>query len=115
MPRKMSCMLTIPQVNARTKLVTRRLGWWFLQPGDIVDLVEKAMGLQKGEKQVYLATVEIVEAAPQQLRAITEKECALEGFPDMIPGEFIEMFCKANRAKGCTPLTLVNRIRWKYT
>ena len=43
-------MLTKEQILARTKTVTRRLGWWFLKPGDVVWACEKCMGLKKGEK-----------------------------------------------------------------
>ena len=45
MPRNMSFMLTTEQVRNKTKTVTRRLGWWFLKPGEIVNAVEKGMGL----------------------------------------------------------------------
>ena len=41
MPRNMSFMITKEQVRNRTKTVTRRLGWAFLKPGDIVNAVEK--------------------------------------------------------------------------
>jgi len=50
MPRNMSFMLTTAQYCARTKDVTRRLGWANLKPGDMFNGVEKAMGLKKGEK-----------------------------------------------------------------
>ncbi len=48
----MSFRLTAEQMRARTKTVTRRLGWSSLKPGDIVQPVEKAQGLRKGEKVV---------------------------------------------------------------
>ncbi len=48
--RNMSFMLTTQQMQDRTKDVTRRVGWWFLKPGDVIMAVEKGMGLKKGEK-----------------------------------------------------------------
>ena len=46
MPRNMSFALTTEQVRRREKTVTRRRGWWFLKPGDIVTAVKKARGLR---------------------------------------------------------------------
>lgn len=48
--RNISFALTTPQFKSRSKDVTRRIGWWFLKPGDVVMGVEKGMGLKKGEK-----------------------------------------------------------------
>lgn len=48
--RNMSFMHTKEQFRARTKFVTRRVGWWNLNPLDILQGVEKAQGLKKGEK-----------------------------------------------------------------
>lgn len=53
-------MLTTDQVRNRTKTVTRRLGWKFLQPGDIVNAVKKGMGLKKGEKVEVLGQIKVV-------------------------------------------------------
>ena len=47
--RNMSFAMTTEAVRNQTKTVTRRFGWWFLKPGDMVQPVEKAMGLRKGE------------------------------------------------------------------
>ena len=60
MPRNMSFAMTTDQFRNRTKDVTRRFGWWFLKPGDLVMGVEKAMGLQKGQQIVRLGLIEIV-------------------------------------------------------
>ena len=48
--RNMSFFMTTGQMYAQTKDITRRFGWWLLEPGDIVCAVEKSQGLQKGEK-----------------------------------------------------------------
>lgn len=120
--RNMSFMLTTAQVRARTKTVTRRLGWWHLKPGDLVRAVEKGMGLKKGEKVVELAVIRIVSVRKEPLRAMTDdtgyglEECILEGFGEhkMLrwPSEFMPFFCGSH--KGCTPATEVNRIEFEY-
>lgn len=38
--RNMSFALTTPQILNRSKTVTRRAGWSFLKPGDIVCAVQ---------------------------------------------------------------------------
>jgi len=112
MPRNMSFSITTEQYRNRTKSVTRRLGWWFLKHGDILNGVEKGMGLKKGEKIVKLGQHRVIFAWPESLNAITKEEVILEGFPDMPPAEFIGMFCKSH--KGCAPETVINRIEFEY-
>lgn len=112
MPRNMSFMLTKDQVIAGTKDVTRRLGWWTLKPGDQINAVEKGMGLKRGEKVVVLRRIEVVSVRHERLDAITQDDVVREGFPDMTPLQFIEMFCKTHQ--GCTPATVINRIEFKY-
>ena len=111
MPRNMSFSLTTPQFKARTKTVTRRLGWWFLRPGMLLWGVEKAMGLKKGEKIVRLDLIIVVSTRPEPVNAITQADCVLEGFPEMSPPQFIEFFCTHNK---CAPDTLVNRIEYQF-
>jgi len=108
----MSFSITTEQYRKRTKRVTRRLGWWNLKPGDIQNGVEKAMGLKKGEKIVKLGQHRVLNTRPEPLNAITQDEVILEGFPDMTPDEFIDMFCRSH--KGCTPESIVNRIEFEY-
>lgn len=110
MSRNMSFMLTTEQMYAGTKCVTRRLGWWGLKQGDIVNAVEKGMGLKKGEKVKIIRQIRVVSARPQRLDRITTDDCAREGFPDLTPDAFITMFCKHNR---CGPGTEVNRIEFE--
>ena len=107
----MSFMLTKEQIRKEQKTVTRRLGWWFLKPGDVVWACEKCMGLKKGEKVKRICLIEIVDTHPERLAAITQEECAKEGFPNMTPARFIETFTEFNR---CKPDTIVNRIKFKY-
>jgi hypothetical protein len=112
MPRNMSFSITTEQVRRREKTVTRRLGWWNLEPGEIVNAIEKGMGLKKGEKVKKLATIEVRMATAVRLDSMTKRECILEGFPDMRPRDFVRMFCETH--KGCTPKTFVNRIMFNY-
>ncbi|MBA2881817.1 hypothetical protein HNR65_002148 [Desulfosalsimonas propionicica] len=111
MPRNMSFAITTDQVRNQIKTVTRRLGWWFLKPGDVVNAVEKAMGLKKGEKVKRITQIRIVSANPEPLCAIDESDVVKEGFPELTPEEFIEMFCRHNK---CTSQTTVNRIEFEY-
>jgi len=117
--RNMSFIMTTQAFRSRSKTVTRRLGWWFLKPGDIVMGVEKSQGLKKGEKVVRLGPIRIVSTRKEQLCDImlegfegTRKE----GFPGMEPSYFVGMFYNHNkrkcRAHGVR--TLVNRIEFEY-
>lgn len=112
MPRLMSVSLTEPQVVARVKDVTRRMGWLNLRPGDRLTLCRKVMGRKRGEPLVRIVDVEIVSVRRERLDLITAEDCAREGFPDMSPAEFVEFFCKSH--KGCLPASLVTRIEWRY-
>lgn len=89
MPRNMSFALTTQQVRDQTKDVTRRFGWWFLKPGDKVWEVEKAMGLKPGEKIKRMALIEIVSVRSEPLNEITHEDCAREGFPKLLPVDFV--------------------------
>lgn len=115
--RNISFSLTTPQMHADTKDVTRRLGWWNLQPGQQLRACEKCMGLKKGEKIKVICIIEIVSVRREPLRRMFDEpaygidECEREGFPDMNAAQFIDMFCKSH--KGCTPDTEVNRIEFK--
>lgn len=111
MPRNMSFILTTQQIEDRTKTVTRRLGWANLEPGDIIQAVEKGMGLKKGEKVKKICLIQIISNTREQLNMITKEECIKEGFPNFEPDDFIHMFCNHNK---CTPFTYVNRIEFKY-
>lgn len=111
MPRNMSFALTKDQIMCRTKFVTRRLGWWDLKKGDVVQAVEKGMGLKKGEKVNKLRLLRIISTRKEPLDLITKQDCELEGFPGRTPDEFISMFCEHNK---CEPFIHVNRIAFDY-
>lgn len=112
--RLMSVALTEAQVRARTKTVTRRLGWITLTPGTELQLVRKAMGRKRRDGTVdplvRICVVEVVDVRRERLDAITADDVAREGF-DMTPAEFVEFFTTAMR---CTPNTEVTRIEWRY-
>jgi hypothetical protein len=109
--RNMSFSATKEQFRARTKDVTRRLGWASLQPGQVVMAVEKAQGLKKGEKVKRLGPIRILKVWAEPLDVIDQEECRREGFPDRTPAQFVQFFCEFN---GCTPATMVNRIEFEY-
>jgi hypothetical protein len=107
----MSFSLTTNQVRNQTKTVTRRNGWWFLKPGEIINAVEKAMGLKKGEKIRLICQIRIVSTWAEPLNAITGDDVEKEGFPNRTPEEFIRMYSKHNR---CLDIDPVNRIEFEY-
>jgi hypothetical protein len=109
--RNMSFMLTIDQVRARTKDVTRRLGWELLQAGDFVRACVKCMGLQKGERIEALATIRVIDVRRERLDAIDQADVIREGFPELDPAGFVAMFCNSMR---CAPETFVTRIEFEY-
>ena len=122
--RNMSFALTTSQLKDRSKDVTRRLGWEFLKPGDLVQPVLKAMGLKPGEKIVRLgAPIRIVSVRRERLdRMLTDLDYGIdevrrEGFElhptYRWPSEWVQMFC--NTHKGCTPASLITRIEFAYT
>ncbi len=111
--RNMSFALTTPQILARTKTVTRRTGWTFLKPGDRIQAVEKGMGLKKGETVRRLAVLRVESVTRETLaEGLDRSDVMREGFPEMLPREFIDMFCRTH--KGCTPDTVVTRIAFSY-
>lgn len=121
MPRNMSFSITTEQMRNRTKTVTRRLGWSFLKPGDVVNAVEKAMGLKPGEKIKRICQIRILDVRREQLADMLDgvdygfQETTLEGFPEGTdkhwPSVFVDMFC---RAMKCKPETEVNRIAFEF-
>lgn len=111
--RNMSFSMTTQQFEERTKTVTRRAGWMKLKPGDVVMGVVKAMGLKKGEKVQKLHPFRVKSNTIEPLTAIRNypNDCELEGFPEMTPDEFIEMFCKHNQVK---PDRIISRIEFDH-
>lgn len=111
MPRNMSFAMTTEQFKSRTKDVTRRFGWSFLKPGDVVCGVEKAMGLKAGEKIKRLGMIKIVTVRSEPLNAITPADVKREGFPDWTPDQFVQMLVDHYKVD---PAAVINRIEFSY-
>lgn len=107
----MSFSITTPQFRARCKTVTRRLGWQKLKPGQEFMAVVKGMGLKKGEKVERLGKCRCVSNRREPLNKITQADCIREGFAEMSPEQFIEMFCEHNKCRSDQP---VSRIEFEY-
>lgn len=120
MPRRMSCSMTIDAVRDRTKTVTRRHvdTWRTLKPGDHLTLIEKGMGLAKGEKQVVLAEVEIVSVRVEPLAFIHAEGNGTqrEGLPEMSTHQFIGFWVVGHGYRDATEAMDVpcRRIEWRY-
>ncbi len=114
MPRNISFAMTTEQVRFKIKTVTRRLGWWTLKPGDLLQPVEKCRGLKKGEKVVKIGGLIIVKSCrKEKLGSIIKREVEREGFPCMTPSEFIDFFIQAHHCHA-SENTPVNRIEFEY-
>lgn len=113
MPRNMSFSLTTPQIQARTKTVTRRKGWRFLQPGDVLNACEKCMGLKPGEKVRKLCQIQVISVQREPLRRIYlyPDDVTKEGFPGMSPTAFVAMFMQH---MGGSDTQDVTRIEFTY-
>ncbi|MBT2299210.1 hypothetical protein J7E70_01910 [Variovorax paradoxus] len=119
----MSFALTTRQILDGSQDVTRRLGWVFLKPGELVRPVRKCMGLRPGEQlDVLRDPIRVVSIRREPLRQMLDdveygfEEVRREGFawhPDYSsPGSWIAMFCATH--KGCTPETVITRIEFAY-
>ena len=113
MPRNMSFSLTIDQFKNRSKTVTRRQGWAFLKPGDIIMGCRKCMGLKRGEKIERLGLIRVIDIRREPLQRILSEPggCAREGFPGKTPEQFILMFCAH---MGGWSDQIVTRIQFEY-
>lgn len=120
--RRMSCSLTVDAVRDRTKTVTRRhvATWTTLAAGDRLTLIEKGMGLKKGDRQVVLAEVEVVSVHVQALATIaTDGEREREGLGHLTVPEFVDLWVKSHGYwhvtdrvdRLCLP---TRRIEWRY-
>ncbi|OZI23665.1 hypothetical protein CAL26_09525 [Bordetella genomosp. 9] len=122
--RNMSFSITTEQIKSGTKDVTRRSGWIFLKPGDLIRPVLKARGLRPGEKiQSLRAPIRIVDVRQEPLRAMLDdldygydevRREGYEGHPQYgHPDAWVKMFCASH--KGTTPDSLITRIEFAYT
>lgn len=117
MPRNISFSMTTPQFLDGSKDVTRRMGWHNLKAGDILQAVEKAMGLKKGETVNPLGLIRVKNVRKEPLRLIVDDrdygvmECRREGFPQMTTKDFVQFFCQGH--KDCFPGSIVTRIEFE--
>lgn len=117
MPRNISFALTTEQIRNKTKTVTRRLGWKFLKPGDVLNACVKCMGLKPGEQIERLGQIRVRSVRYESLALMRDVknygnlEASREGFPEMTGADFVEMFC---RHMGGTPEQIVTRIAFEY-
>jgi hypothetical protein len=85
--------------------------------GDVLKVVEKAMGLKKGQSMVVLGQIQLIDVRREQLCRMLiggqdygRRECIREGFPDMTPAEFVDFFCKTHA--GCFPEREITRLEF---
>jgi hypothetical protein len=111
MPRLISFALTLEQFGDGSKDVTRRVGWKSLKAGAVLEAVEKAQGLKKGERVKRLGLIRVKSVRRERLCKITRREVAREGFPGMQKHKFVAMFCRSH--KGTEPLSYITRIEFE--
>ena len=114
--RYMSFLLTTEQMLARTKTVTRRLGWTDLEEGTLLQAVEKTRGLEKGTKVRKLGVIRVKSVRKERLSRLQEArygkvEARKEGFPDLSGREFADHFVAS---LGCPKNALVTRIEFEH-
>lgn len=119
--RNISFAMTTAQILAKTKSVTRRVGWRSLKPGDFLCAIKKGMGLRKGEHIERLAIIHVVRVCREPLRRMLDDpaygraECILEGFGDDqdrgTPEGFVEFFLAGH---DCTVDEPITRIEFDY-
>lgn len=111
--RNMSFSLTKKQILNQSKTVTRRLGWMFLREGDLVQPVEKCMGLKKGEKVKRLGCpIRVIEVHRTLVKYVNNNDLIKEGFPGWNTWKFVKIFCIHMK---CKPDDKVTRIEFEYT
>ncbi|MBA3030989.1 MAG: ASCH domain-containing protein [Desulfobacteraceae bacterium] len=113
MPRNISFALTTEQFINKSKTVTRRLGWKFLKPGDVLMGCKKCMGLRHGEKIERLGLIRVTDVRSERLNQITDEDVVKEGFPDINRSEFIKFFIDEMNTK-LGVLQPVTRIEFEY-
>lgn len=113
----MSFALTTSQMYACTKFCTSRNGWERAFVGQEVTAVEKGQGIPKGGHVVKIGPIRFLVVRFELLsRMITEPEygawkVVAEGFPQMTPAEFVDMYCRAN---ACKPERVITHIEIKH-
>lgn len=116
----MSFALTTAQIRDRSKTVTRRIGWRFLKPGDLVQPVVKTQGIRKGAHVEPIGgPIRITDVRRERIdRLETEprygtEELVKEGYPLGIvsPVRFSAWFQATHPSQ---PDGLITRIEFSY-
>lgn len=76
--RLISCSMTEPQIEDRSKTETRRLGWLDVEPGDLLCFVDRCMGFKKGERPRRISIVVVTHAHREPLGCITPEAVVRE-------------------------------------
>lgn len=110
--RRISFSMTQDQILRQKKTVTRRMGWLNLKKGTLLRAVDRVMGFKKGEKAKVLGVIRVINATREILcQGVNDREVEREGFPQLTPKQFVEMFCLMMR---CQPDDMVTRIEFEY-
>lgn len=111
--RNWSFFLTVDQVRARTKTVTRREVRPSLpQVGELRQPVVKTQGLKSGQHVEKIGgPVRVLSVRFESLDAITADDCVKEGFPGMRPIDFVKFYRQHN---GGSADQTVARIEFEY-
>lgn len=118
--RLMSFALTTEQMLARTKTVTRRLGWRSLKPGTLLQAVDKAMGLGKGGHVRRLGVIRVLSVRRERLDEMVgteygDAEAVREGYPEHSGEQFAEMFAQRLAVvRECLSDVEVTRIEFEH-
>ena len=115
--RRMSFALTTNAIVERRKTVTRRPArtWKTLKVGDRIVAVDKCMGLKPGQRARVLGVLRVLSVRVEPLLLITPEDCALEGFPDKTPAQFIEMLADNYGLSATVAAEMdVRRIEFEY-
>ena len=115
--RRMSFALTTEAIVVRRKTVTRRPAhtWRTLKVGDRIVAVDKCMGLKPGQQARVLGVLRIVDVRVERLTDITQGECALEGFPEKSPEQFVMMIAGHYCLRAAEVVAMyVRRIEFEY-
>lgn len=108
--RRMSFMLTEPQLLDGTKDVTRRDGWENAVPGEQLMAIDKSDRVRSTEAVRELAVIEVVSVRRERLGLITDKEVVREGFPQWRRGDFLRFMLRTLRLH---PQRMITRIEFR--
>lgn len=117
--RHISFRHTAPQLLDRSQTVTRRVGWRFLKPGDLLRAVGRLDGHHGGHGRVgTLAVLRVIDVRREPLSRLNvdarygEEELPREGFPCWMRREFVDTFRHRHRLSSAD--VDVTRIAFEY-